>query len=164
MSKRDELEGDCTKFGILHILDEYKSKLWSHKNPKIHHLAWVVYSDYLLLSKSKNGVCVCVTCGKADNWYSSAMHPWHFRTAGSSLKHKFNDDNVRPQCVGCNVMLNGNYQKYTLFIIDKFWKERVENILDDKETHKIRVHEYAEKIIKRFDFIIKTKDEVYIDN
>lgn len=146
MSKRSELEKDCTKFGILDILGEYKNKLGSHKNPKIHHLAWVVYSDYLLLSKSEDGKCTCVTCNKMDDRYSSAMHPWHFRTAGSSLKHKFNDDNVRPQCVGCNVMLNGNYQKYTLYMIDKFWKERVETILDDKETYKIRDYEYADKI------------------
>lgn len=75
MSKRSELEKDCTKFGILDILGEYKNKLGSHKNPKIHHLAWVVYSDYLLLSKSEDGKCTCVTCNKVDDRYSSAMHP-----------------------------------------------------------------------------------------
>jgi hypothetical protein len=152
-NKRAEITKDCERFWILHILEAYKHNLWSNKNPKLHHLAWVVYSDYLLLSKSKNWYCVCVTCGTIDQRHSSAMHPWHFRTAGSSLKHKYNNDNVRPQCVWCNVMKNGNYQKYTLFMIDKFGREWVDDILQDKWTINIKWFQYAEMIQKRYDFI-----------
>lgn len=34
-------------------------------------------------------------------------------------------------------MLHWNYIQYTLVMIDKFWKERVENIMNDKELIKI---------------------------
>lgn len=158
-NKRQQLQKDCERFGISDVFDIYKNKLQSNKNPKIHHLAWVVYSDYLLLLKSKDGKCCCVTCGKIDDWYSSDMHPWHFRTAWSSLKYKFVDDNVHPQCIYCNVMLNGNYQKYTLYMIDKFGRDRVDNILQDKEIYTIKNWEYWDMIQKWWTFIINRKNE-----
>lgn len=149
-SKRQELEKECIRFWLVEILEEYKKKLWSHKNPKLHHLARVVYSDYLLLTKSKDWKCICVTCGKIDEWYSPAMHPWHFLEAGKSLKRKFEDDNVRPQCVWCNVMKNGNYKIYTIFMQKKFGRKRVDNILQDKEIHTIKNWQYAEMILERY--------------
>lgn len=154
-NKRQELEKDCERFGITDILWKYKSKLQSNKTPKIHHLAWVVYSDYLLLSKSSKGKCVCITCWKVDDWYSSDMHPWHYREAWTSLKRKFVDDNVRPQCVWCNVMKNGNYKMYTFAMIEKFWFEWCYMITTDKDTHTIKNWQYGDMIKEWYQFIIK---------
>lgn len=156
-SKRKDIIKDCSKFEIMHILEEYKHKL-IQKKPQIHHLARVVYSDYLLLLKSDSKrFCKCITCDSVllrDNQY---MHPWHFRTAGTSLKYKFVDDNVRPQCMRCNVMLNGNYQVYTLKMVDKFWRDRVDNILSDQEMITIKNREYAEKILGRYNTLQRIK-------
>ncbi len=155
--KRKDIIKDCSKFEIMHILEEYKHKL-IQKKPQLHHLARVVYSDYLLLKNCDDKWnCKCITCDSVlprDNQY---MHPWHFRTAGSSLKYKFVDDNVRPQCMRCNVMLNGNYQIYTLKMIEKFWKERVETILHDQEIIQIKNREYAEKIQGRYNILHRIK-------
>lgn len=151
--KRQPIVKDCTKFGIMEILEIYRKKLEVYKKPKLTHLVRLVYSDYLLLSKSVNWKCKCVTCWVIKDRFDPTCHPAHFRTAWTSLKHKYNDDNVFPCCYYCNVALNGNYAKYTLFMIDKFWIERVDNILTDKETITIKNYQYAEMISKRFDFI-----------
>lgn len=156
-SKWRDIIKDCNKFEIMHILEEYKHKL-IQKKPQIHHLARVVYSDYLLLSKYDiNWFCKCITCDSVLSRDNQYMHPWHFRTAGTSLKYKFVDDNVRPQCMRCNVMLNGNYQVYTLKMVDKFWRERVDNILSDQEIITIKNREYADKILGRYNILKKIK-------
>lgn len=150
-SKRTALEKECIKFDIVHIMEQYKSKLsMRYKNPKIHHLARLVYSDYLRYTKSVDWICTCVTCGSKLPRNSQYMHPWHFRTAGTSLLWKFADNNVRPQCARCNVMLNGNYAKYTLFMIDKFWKEYTEFLLNDNTTTDIKNFKYAKMISERY--------------
>lgn len=155
-SKWKDIVKDCTKYNILPILEEYKNKL-SQKKPQIHHLARTVYSDYLLLKKSNKGICECITCWNKLKRSDPNTHPWHFRTAWTSLKHKFNDDNVRPQDYYCNVAKNGNYQVYTLKMIDKFWRERVDNILNDKDTHTIKSYEYAEKIEEWYNILQELK-------
>jgi len=42
----------------------------------------------------------------------------------------FNEECVRVQCVRCNVMLRGNYQIFTLRMIDEVGKKKVEELLD----------------------------------
>lgn len=166
MSRKDnpkwkDIMKDCTKFDIVHILEEYRNKL-TQKKPQIHHLARVVYSDYLLLSKcDEKWLCKCLTCKSVLPRHSQYMHPAHFRTAWTSLKYKFVDDNVRPCCMQCNVIKNGNYQVYTLIMIDRFWRERVDNILSDQETITIKNREYAEKILQWYNILhnIKTSLE-----
>lgn len=166
MSRKDnnkwrDIMKDCTKFGIVYILDEFKNRL-HQKKPQIHHLARAVYSDYLLITKSDdNWMCKCLTCKSVlprDNQY---MHPAHFRAAWTSLKYKFMDDNVRPWCYTCNVWKNWNYQVYTLKMIDKFWRERVEHILSDQEAITIKNREYAEKIQWRYNILKETKEHLH---
>ena len=162
--KRKELMNDCIRFDLVHILNELKDRL-PQKKPKIHHLARVVYSDYLLITKcDSKWMCHCLTCSSILPRHNQYMHPWHFRTAWSSLKYKFVDDNVRPQCYSCNVWKNGNYQVYTLHMIDKFWRERVDNILSDQEMITIKNREYAEKILTWYNILQERKTSLELKN
>lgn len=153
-SKRSKLERDCERFDIpKQCLLHYKSKLQAHKNPKLNHLARKVFADYLLLTKSdKKGICTCVTCGNKNYRHSPQMHPWHYRTAGSSLKYRYVELNVRPQCNRCNVMLNGNYRNYHIFMLNEVWTDVERQLRNDKELHTIKNYEYAEMIIKRWNY------------
>lgn len=151
--KRKDIRKDCEKFWLMDILEVYRSKLEVNLKPKLTHLVWVVYSDYLLLKKSTHWKCVCVTCGAIKDWYDPTCHPWHYRKAWSSLKHKYNDDNVRPQCFHCNVWLDGNYRNYTLRYINKFGKEAEQAIWSDKETKTYKNFQYAEMIKERFTYL-----------
>lgn len=158
--KRKKIKKDCERFDIpIECFEAYKEKISANKNPKLHHLARKVFADYILLKKSKNGICTCVTCWNKNHRHSSSMHPWHYRTAGSSLKYRYVEINVRPQCVRCNVMLNGNYRNYHLFMLEEVGTDVEQQLRNDKELHSIKNYEYADMIIERWSWL--TNNETY---
>ena len=76
----------------------------------------VIFSQYIRLSRSdKNGFCTCITCGKKGHWKNGGIQAGHFM----SRKHystRFNEDNVHPQCVACNMFRAGEQYKYSIFL------------------------------------------------
>jgi hypothetical protein len=46
----------------------------------------------------------------------------------------------------CNVILNGNYIEYTLFMIKKFGQKKVEEMKSDKELFEMKTWEIEEKL------------------
>lgn len=81
----------------------------------------VVFSKYIRLSNAdKNGFCKCITCGNRFFW--SKIQAGHFM----SRKHystRWNEDNVKPQCVACNVYRAGEQYKYSLYLGNKLSEE-----------------------------------------
>ena len=56
---------------------------------------------------------MCVTCNKQFHWKN--IQAGHFM----SRKHystRWNENNVKPQCVGCNMFKSGEQYKYSLFL------------------------------------------------
>jgi len=143
------------------IWEHYKVKFKQRKYKSMSQFARLVFADYVLLKKSDDKwICTCVTCWDKLHRSDPQMHPWHFRTAGTSLKYKFVLDNVRPQNYYCNVALHWNYWKYTLFMIDTFGRDRVDNILSDKSLFKIKDFEYINMIKEwwlEVELLMKTK-------
>jgi hypothetical protein len=76
----------------------------------------VIFSQYIRLSRSdKNGFCTCITCGKKGHWKNGGIQAGHFM----SRKHystRWNEDNVHPQCVACNMFRAGEQYKYSIFL------------------------------------------------
>ncbi len=74
----------------------------------------VVFSQYIRLSNADSkGMCMCVTCNKQFHWKN--IQAGHFM----SRKHystRWNENNVKPQCVGCNMFKSGEQYKYSLFL------------------------------------------------
>ncbi len=74
----------------------------------------LVFSKYIRLSSAdKNGMCTCVTCNNKYHWKD--IQAGHFM----SRKHystRWDERNVRSQCVGCNVFKSGEQYKYSLFL------------------------------------------------
>jgi hypothetical protein len=73
-----------------------------------------VFSQYIRLSNAdNNGYCICVTCNKTFHW--KAIQAGHFM----SRKHystRWDERNVKPQCVACNVYRAGEQYKYSIFL------------------------------------------------
>jgi hypothetical protein len=73
-----------------------------------------VFSIYIRRSNAdNNGYCTCVTCNKAFHWKS--IQAGHFM----SRKHysiRWDQRNVKPQCVACNVYRAGEQYKYSLYL------------------------------------------------
>ena len=81
-----------------------------------------IFSQYIRLSNSKNGNCTCVTCGKVGHWKNGGIQAGHFM----SRKHyatRWNEDNVKPQCIGCNMFKAGEQYKFSLYLGGKLSEE-----------------------------------------
>ena len=81
-----------------------------------------IFSQYIRLSNSKNGNCTCVTCGKVGDWKNGGMQAGHFQ----SRKHystRWDERNVKPQCVGCNMFKAGEQYKFSLYLGGKLSEE-----------------------------------------
>ena len=79
-----------------------------------------IFSRWVRLSNSVNEICTCVTCGKESHWKD--IQAGHF----ISRKHystRWNERNVLPQCVGCNVFKYGEQYKYSLYLGNKLSKK-----------------------------------------
>tara|TARA_R110000851_G_scaffold162637_1_gene306514 strand:- start:13910 stop:14302 length:393 start_codon:yes stop_codon:yes gene_type:complete len=75
-----------------------------------------VFSQYIRLSNAdNNGYCTCITCNKIFFW--KEIQAGHFM----SRKHysiRWDERNVKPQCVACNVYRYGEQYKYSKKIGD----------------------------------------------
>lgn len=75
----------------------------------------------------ENGYCECYTCYKRLHWKS--MTCWH-KDSRQWITVRYDLDNVRPQCWGCNSKLywNGRPVEFELHLIDEIWEERVKAV------------------------------------
>jgi hypothetical protein len=109
-----------------------------------------VFSQYIRRSNAdNNGYCTCVTCNKTFHW--KEIQAGHFM----SRKHysiRWDERNVKPQCVACNVYRAGEQYKYSLFL-----GSEVANVLylQSKEIVKFTnyeledmINDYSEKLKK----------------
>ena len=70
-----------------------------------------IFSKYIRLKHSKNGVCSCFTCGR--KYEVKKIQAGHFM----SRRHystRWDEDNVRPQCYGCNIGNQGRAYEFGL--------------------------------------------------
>ena len=112
------------------------------------------FSLYIRLSNADwRGYVQCYTCPKIAH-YKDYMQNGHFISRKSSTL-RFSESNCRVQCYACNVMLKGNYIKYTMRLIKEHGKRFVEKLIEKgKETHQFTEQElgeiankYKEKVI-----------------
>ena len=100
-----------------------------------------VFSQWVRLSNADNNKnCICITCNKVFFW--KEIQAGHFL----SRKHysiRWSEDNVKPQCVGCNVFKYGEQYKFSLFL----GKDAAEVLyLKSKEIVKFTNYELEDKI------------------
>lgn len=84
-----------------------------------------VFSKYIRIVKSIDGVGKCITCGETDSWVY--LQCGHFFTRGRYAT-RWDLDNCHIQCLRCNVFLNGNYINYTRYMIDRYGRKFVDEL------------------------------------
>jgi len=78
---------------------------------KLKKRAWRLFSEYIRRKDvMKNGNTACFTCGFAYPWKSMQAGHW---LPGRHNAVLFDERNVHPQCVKCNIFLKGNLIEYT---------------------------------------------------
>ncbi len=112
-----------------------------------------VYSQYIRLSNSVDGDTTCVTCGDHKPW--TQHQNGHFYTRGRYAT-RWDDMNCKPQCVACNVFLKGNYINYTMYMIDRYGREAVDQLeVKSKSTIKLTTYDLQQMIDE---YKLKTKE------
>lgn len=103
-----------------------------------------VFSQFIRLRDSIDGMATCVTCGDTRPW--EYQQNGHFYTRGR-YPTRWDEMNCNVQCVRCNVFLKGNYINYTMYMIDKYGREAVDNLeTKSKSVTKITSVELQEMI------------------
>lgn len=109
-----------------------------------------VFSQYIRLSNAdNNGYCTCVTCNKTFFW--KEIQAGHFM----SRKHystRWDERNVKPQCVRCNIYNQGEGYLYSLYLGDKLSKKLLEESRELRKFTNIELEEmiadYSERVKK----------------
>ena len=102
-----------------------------------------IFSQYIRLNNSNNGNCTCVTCGKIGDWKNGGMQAGHFM----SRKHystRWDERNVKPQCVGCNMFKAGEQYKFSLYLGQQLSEELLE---ESRKIRKFTSDELEEMVI-----------------
>lgn len=103
-----------------------------------------VFSEYIRISKSVDGIGTCVTCGTSKPW--KEMQNGHFYSRGR-YGTRWHEDNCHIQDAACNVFLKGNYINYTKYMIDKYGREYVDELERlSKSSQKITTPQIEEMI------------------
>lgn len=105
------------------------------------------FSQYVRWSRAINGYVECYTCKVMKP--VKKMQNGHF-VSRVYLATRFDEDNCRPQCYGCNVFGEGRVMDYEDRLIDEIGKDRV-------DTLKLRRHQ----IVKYDEAWYKEKIEYY---
>jgi len=107
--------------------------------------AAVLLQLYVRLKASdEHGYCKCVTCG-AVKYYKDGMQGGHF-ISRKWLATKLLEENVHPQCAACNAKHIGNGMpvEYTLYMIETYGREFVDELIEMKKPHKFYKAEVKE--------------------
>lgn len=100
---------------------------------------WKVFSLYIRLRDTDDsGYGKCVTCETVEHY--TKLQAGH-AVGGRTNAILFHEEIVHAQCVKCNVFMRGNYNKYALFMIDTYGREKFEHFLALKHAFK-KFYEY----------------------
>lgn len=78
-----------------------------------------------LKAANKEGQCQCVSCGVVKHW--SDMQGGHYM-GRSAIATKLLEENIHPQCRRCNLRSSTSHVGYTLYMLDMYGKEFIEEL------------------------------------
>jgi hypothetical protein len=110
--------------------------------------AWKLMSEWVRRRDAdEGGTTSCVTCRAPIFWKEAQAG--HF-VGGRTNAVLFHPDLVHVQCVACNVFRGGNYAAYTLFMLDLYGREKVEEFLSLKHKTVKLTRTDLEEIIEKY--------------
>ncbi len=109
-------------------------------------LAWTLCSQYIRKRDCPNGYGKCFTCLNAIEYSNcDAGHYIH----GSTKATYFLEENIHGQCKKCNLYLSGNGVVYTIKMIDKYGRKKVDDLfILSKKAHTHTRKELIELILQ----------------
>lgn len=104
-----------------------------------------IFSKYIRWSHADyNGYCTCFTCGKVKE--VKKIQNGHF-IPRNILITRFDENNCRPQCVGCNMYGNGKFVDFRENLVKEIGEKKVKDMEASRfKTMKVDVRWYEEKL------------------
>ena len=150
LTKKEEVE----KFDMYRDFINFNKQMKRKKltRSKLVKKLDAIFSKYIRLKYSdKKGICKCYTCWDKDHWKN--MQCGHF-VSRSNYKYRRDEKNARVQDYKCNIIYSWNYKFYTCNMIDEYWKDRVDCMINDKEPVKITTPE-IEEMIEKYELLVE---------
>lgn len=112
-----------------------------------------IFSRYVRMkSADEGGTVSCVTCGKLDHWKD--VHASHF-VSRRHMSVRFDERNVHPACVRCNVHLHGALDNYAKYILDTYGGDVLHELISMKYITKKWTREELENLISKYEQKVK---------
>lgn len=106
--------------------------------PGLSKKLWKIVSECVRRKDAdENGWVRCFTCGNQHHW--KQIHAGHYHASSISLSLRFDERNLRPQCVACNLHRRGNLTQYALGL-EKIYGA---NILQELDADKHKLTKYS---------------------
>lgn len=118
-------------------------------HPELKKLLWEVFSEYIRIRDSKDGMFVCISCGKNQSVNGGNLQAGHYYKSETYPALRYCPENVNGQCLSCNIFKEGNRQGYEQGLIKKYGQNTIDIL-------KIRCHNKA--ILSRFELELLIKE------
>lgn len=100
---------------------------------QLHKTLWPIFSLHIKLKHSHDGRwCSCYTCGNPIEIGKINCQGGHFIARGKSPT-KYHEDNVRPQCSGCNMEEKGEFIRFEKALMEEIGYHRVQALKELSE-------------------------------
>lgn len=111
--------------------------------------AWELCSRAIRLeARESDGLVTCITCGVRLPW-NRGIQAGHF-IDGRYNAILFDERGIHPQCMGCNVMLNGRKEEYFVFMEEKYGREVIDELRRQRNQSRSFTVEELEVMIVDF--------------
>jgi len=130
-----------------------KSKSRKTSVKRLKAKVWKVFSQYIRQKYAdKNGNVRCYTCGVVMNWKEAQCG---HGLGGRTNSILFDEEICRPQCVKCNIFLNGNYDVFHAKLIKENGIEWFQNKLKLKYKIKQFTVQELEELYQKYKLLLK---------
>lgn len=135
---------------------ESSKKFQESLRKMLHKKAWKLQSEWIRRKDADlDGNVECYTCYAVKHY--SEMNAGHFKHD----RLDFDDDNLKPQCVQCNLHNSGRLDVYATRLIEENGLEWVKNL--ERKAHEYNKYtpEILMNIIKDLKFKISRYEDIY---
>ena len=125
--------------------------------------AWTLLSQAIRLEAADvDGYVQCITCDHRSVW-NRGMQAGHF-IDGRMNAILFDERGIHPQCMGCNVMLNGRKDSYFVWMEANMTRDVIDDLMVQKrKIRQFTLEELDEMIAEYAARIKKAKAEKGIE-
>lgn len=75
------------------------------------------------------GMVTCVACGRLLHWSDADCGHFIPKSRGAAIRYV--EENVHPECRGCNRFNDGHLIGYALYMIDMYGREKIEELKNE---------------------------------